>query len=322
MWQKLLTQFFIFILRTGIVFTPREEYEQKIAAIQPLSDKNNGYDDRLWSYQTVESTVSGRKYWYYMTKNTTDSLPIVCIHGLFLDGRTFINLAPYLPGKKLIALNLPQRSELYKGSINDYTTIVTDFLRSLAIDRCILMGVSFGGVIALHTTANAPDDLHIERIILAASLIPNATRKARENSRSTNDWMKSLEDYQLYKFVEKINHFTGKNYGKKHRQQLTRVLTEKHPDWYRQVAASAAGYNALDDAESLACPVLVLHADNDVFLDKKMKSIMSTTFQQVQCHTIKNSEHAMVFSMAETIAGYINSFCSESTPITTTGNQL
>ena len=311
MFQKLLTQLFLFFLRIGVVFAPREEYEHKISEIQPLSEKTAIYDTAVWEYRSVTSESTGNTYWYYTTKNDAGGQPLVCIHGLLLDGRTFTNLAEFMPGKRLVALNLLQQSDLYTGAINDYVIMVTDFLRTLEIHSCSLFGFSFGGVVALRMVAHAPDDISFERCILAATILPGATREARKNSRRTNKWIKGFKDYQLYWFIEKVTKFSAKNYGKDKRDAFEKMLAVKQPNWYRQVSASVADYNALDDASSVACPVLILHAEKDVFLDRKMRSIMKTVFPNVRYRTITNSTHTMVFTMPEIIARHINEFTED-----------
>lgn len=308
MWQKIITELLLFFLRSAAVFTPREEYTAKIKKISPESEKTGGYDAGLWEYRQVESPATGTRYWYYTTRTEETAPVIVCIHGLFLDGRTFVNLAPFMSGRRLVALNLPQQSKRYTGTMDDYATIVCDFIRTLTIDHCTLLGVSFGGMVALHTAAHRPGDLHFDRLVLAASGLPGVSRKARMQSRSMQRMMAGFTDYQLYWFIERVNRFTLRNYGKEYRTQFTKILDIKHPDWYRGVTAAVSGYNALADAQAITSPVLVLHAEADVFLEKKMRSLMRTAFPDGRYHTVEKSNHAMVFTMAETVAGYINDF--------------
>lgn len=308
MWDKIITMLFLLTLRSGVVFAPREKYEQKVVAIEPLSQKTDGYDTSRWSYRSVESPTTGMRYRYYTTRADSTAPVMVCIHGLFLDGRTFVNLAPYMSDRRLVALNLPQRSDVYSGTIDDYVTIVVDFIRALDIRSCTLMGVSFGGIVALRTAAQCPADLHFDHLVLAASGLPDTTANERNGSRGMREWMNGLEDYQLYWFVEKVIRFTTRKYGNNDTGQLSIILTVKHPDWYREVAAAIAGYNALDDARSLTMPVLVLHARNDIFLDRKTRLIMRTVFPDEQYYTVENSDHTMVLTRAEKVAAHINRF--------------
>ncbi|MBD3345229.1 MAG: alpha/beta fold hydrolase [Chitinivibrionales bacterium] len=318
--QKLLTRIFMFVLKSAVFLAPREACQKKIEEINCTINKIQEYNLHGWSYRSVISHETQEQYWYY--EAGPDTAPVlVCIHGLMLDGRTFVKLNRYLRDYRIIAINMPEQSSLYTGSIENFLTIIVDFLRSVNVRECDLMGVSFGGVVATHLVAHLPEDIAVRRLVLASSVIAGATRSIRNSVKVNHEWIRSVPDYQIYWFFEQLINFVKNTRGQKSGdEELVEFLRVKHPAYYRQVFEALANYQGLEDACRIFCPVIVMNGEKDMLIDKEMRNLMKHIFDGKRYFTIPEASHEMMFTKTELVARHMENFFTRTRrPVPATG---
>lgn len=105
-------------------------------------------------------------------------LPVVMLHGFAEDGAIWDNQAAYLPAYcRLIIPDLPGSGGIATTSMEELAARVLDLLNLLRIEKCVLIGHSMGGYVALafaeaypqrltalglfHSTAYADDETKI-----------------------------------------------------------------------------------------------------------------------------------------------------------------
>ena len=308
MGYLLLHLTFIF-LKAGVVFVPHDKYTQKINAIVPAERKNDGFDLQGWEYRSVNASLPGFIHRYYYFPGPRPDAPVfLFIHGLNLDGRNFINLRSLASHYQLIAYDFPDQSSYYTGKLADFAAFLNDFCARKGITHVSVAGVSFGGVVAVNWAAHSPGII-IENLALVSSGIEGTTAVQQKQSRATARWVSTLKDYQVYWVMEQLTDRFVKNFPEKTRRELSPLFRIKHPDFYRQVVASTTGYNAVDDARHIACPMLVLLGTRDELFAAKDTSSITTFVPQAKIELIPNGSHVMSFLDGENIARKIESFC-------------
>lgn len=127
-------------------------------------------DGSIFTRHSVEA--GGFEVSYLKGGREGDMEPLLYLHGLggagkweafhMALGTAALTYAPQLPGWQ------EGQAPEGIGSVQDYAHLAGELLDALEIDRCILMGHSFGGWIALALAAAQPD--RVARLILAAPM--------------------------------------------------------------------------------------------------------------------------------------------------------
>jgi 3-oxoadipate enol-lactonase len=305
----LILQLTFLFLKAGVAFVPHDKYLQKINAIVPIERKNDGFDLQGWEYRSVNGSLPDCVHRYYYLAGPSPDAPVfLFIHGLNLDGRNFINLRSLASRYQLIAYDFPDRSPQYTGRLDDFALLINDFLAAKGITRLSVAGVSFGGVVAVHWAAHAPG-IVVENMVLASSGIVGTSPAQQAQSRATAQWVSTLKDYQVYWVMERLTDRFVKNFPPSVRRELSPLFRIKHPDFYREVVASTAGYDATDDAGRITCPMLVLLGTKDELFSVKDTASIAAFVPQAKIELIPGGSHIMTFLEGDDIAGRIGSFC-------------
>lgn len=106
------------------------------------------------------------KYWEY---NPGSSQPLVLIHGFRGTHHGLAKIAEQLDGYHLVIPDLPGfgASDAFTNrshSLKSYVTFVKEFIEALGLDTPIIVGHSFGSIVASHFVAEYPD--MTEKLIL------------------------------------------------------------------------------------------------------------------------------------------------------------
>ncbi|MBN1578474.1 MAG: alpha/beta hydrolase [Chitinispirillaceae bacterium] len=304
----LFLQLTFLFLKIGVAFAHQHKYTQAINVIVPPERKNDGFDLKGWEYRTVDASLPGRVHRYYNFPGPHPDAPVfLFIHGLNLDGRNFVNLRALASHYRLIAYDFPDQSPYYTGKLDDFSALISDFLARQGISQLSVAGISFGGVVAVHWAAHATGSI-IDKVILVSSGIVGTDAAQRKRSRSTAQWVAKLKDYQVYWLMEKMTDRFVKNFPAQTRRELSPLFRIKHPDYYREVIASTAGYNAGDDARCIACPMLVLLGTHDELFPVKDTSSITTFVPHAKIELIANGSHIMSFLDGDNIARKIAAF--------------
>lgn len=119
-----------------------------------------------------------------------DGEPVVLLHGLFVDHRTWDGVIEALAGEfRLVAPDLPGSGESEKPppsrfpyGVDAFTETVADLFAGLALGRAALVGHGLGGAIALTLAARHPE--LVSRLALIDALCypaaPDFTRRVAE----------------------------------------------------------------------------------------------------------------------------------------------
>jgi pimeloyl-ACP methyl ester carboxylesterase len=302
------------VLKIGMLFVPQQKYIHKLEAIPTEETKNISTDLRGWEYCSLPSPDSSFVHHYYrLPSKKTDAPVFLFFHGLNLDGRTFLNLKSLANEWELIAYDLPDKTARYQGQFTDFTDMIEEFVRLKKIRDCTVCGVSFGGGLALHLTAEHPE-FGVKNLALISTGIVGGTPADQKRNHKMADWIGNQPDYKIFWLMEKLHRQSERSFAKDTVSGIKEILRVKHPTFYRQVALSMEGFNAATLAQKVTCPVLVLFGDKDNMFTTKQVDAIKENIPQAQIVTIHNGTHSMVYTMGDTIAAKIRSFTSANPP--------
>lgn len=119
---------------------------------------------------------------YYFTETRSDAAPtVVFLHGWRSDSRAWNPVFRAMPDYRIFAIDLPGfgRSQTPSGAItlDDYSSVVAEFIRKLNLQPVCLVGHSFGGRVAVKVAVSWPD--LVSKLVLAdsAGLKVNSPKK-------------------------------------------------------------------------------------------------------------------------------------------------
>jgi pimeloyl-ACP methyl ester carboxylesterase len=290
---------------------PEEEYREKVENIESMEEKNEGFDLKGWRYQEKRSDSLDITHRYYHYPCSLDSPPVfLFIHGLNLDGRTFLNLSDLSAKFELVAYDLPEQTDIYQGEFEDFIEIVNDFIDRMDYTRLCICGVSFGGGIALRLAATRTD-LEINGLVLSSIAITDSSRLARRQRKTMSKLVARQPDYRIYWLMETIINRSIDEYEKDSaRQPVLSILRMKHPAFFRQIARSIDDYDAREDARKVNCPTLILMGTEDNLFDPKEAYRTKEYIDNATVKIIEGGSHAMVYVRGEQIAEIIDTFCA------------
>lgn len=294
------------LLISSCVNCPEAEYGDLIGSIPSMKDKNKGKDLKGWTYETVVSKESKETHYYYHMPPEKPGSPVfVLLHGMFLDGKTFLNFGPLAEHFELVALELPYESSFYMGQREDFSYLLADFLEALNLKKIYLGGVSLGGRIAM-IFMERNKDIEVEGLALMSTDIEKSNRELRTSKRFAK-WTLRLtgnDDQKMVCLVKKVSD-RQRGGAEPGEDSVFEVFSLKKPSFYREVLYSMINTERLTGLDNIRCPTIIIHGDEDstVSIDKAedlLEHIPGAKFV-----TIKGGEHDIAYSRADEVIGHL-----------------
>lgn len=254
------------------------------------------------------------------TKGT--GYPVVCLHGhpgaghcmsVFTDhlSQRFWTIAPDLRGYG--------RSRVQADfDMTDHLVDLKTLLDRLHIDRCLLLGWSLGGILAMELALQMP-----ERV---SGLILVATAARPRSDHPPISWQDNLYT-GIASLINKLQPGWDWNIETFGKRSLYRYLIQQHNATAYQYLADAAvtaflqtspfatrslskslqtGYNRLDELSTLYCPTLVLAGAEDRHITAQSSLETATALPNSQSHCYVNTAHLFPWEIPEQVLADID----------------
>lgn len=287
------------------IFVPKSEYTQKCNDIKTSINRTELIND--WQYDSIySSTLSLHHKYMYLTSSKKNAPTILFIHGLNFDCRIFQKLNNLSSYGNLISYELPETTSYYKGNIDDYIFIIDDFIELAQINKLIISGTSFGGLVALRYAAEGK--LKPQLLILLTTKLAGANRKDLKQTESLERLVNRKEDYQIYWIMEKLVDDFKKDLKKEKRQDVVEMLKIRDIDFYRQVTIAMSGHKSEEDASNLNIPVLIINGKGDHLINEKDIEIFKRKMPKATIRLIDNGSHALTWVHSKEITDIIKQF--------------
>jgi len=232
------------------------------------------------------------------------------LHGLFLDGRSFLHLDELARDYELIAYDFPEDWDGYHGGLDDFVELIDDLAQVLGVESFHLAGSSFGGMVAMYYAAG-PARTKVRSLILISTRIPGIDEKERAQGRFAAESVRSFPDYRLYWLLEKGEALFSRKFKGYERERLEPILVPKNIAYYRQVTQALRDYDGLERAKRIEVPVLVLAGTKDSIIPVGAADDIANAIPWARVERLEGKTHVMVLVNGEELATRIASFLEQ-----------
>lgn len=227
-----------------------------------------------------------------------DPMPVVLVHGLGYARWGWEPVAARLAERRRVVLldnrgigasDVPDGPYTAEQMAGDVLAVVD----ALGADRVQLVGVSLGGMVAQHVALQRP--ACVERLVLvsttpggaAAHPIPAATLDllARMSALPAEEALRAAVDNALGSLV-----------GERHDTVASRIVAHRlsspqDPAGWRAQAHAGTTHALGEDVARIACPVLVLHGDDDAVVDARNAEVLGRLLPDATVRTVPGGGH-------------------------------
>jgi 3-oxoadipate enol-lactonase len=219
--------------------------------------------------------------------------PVVFLNGIMMSSKSWLPLLPSLTDHfQVILVDLLDQGESDSQSyytISDQGDLIIELLNALHINQCALVGISYGGEVALDVSIKQPTRIsHL--IVMNSTLYTDHTLY-----QLGLKWMELCETYQGQAFYEhSIPLIYGKKFKESHRQWLEKrsknleiVFNSKQfLDRMYRLTSSSQHTDYREHAALIQSKTLIVSGEDDI--------LIPIHYQKVMHQHIKNSTHVIL----------------------------
>jgi pimeloyl-ACP methyl ester carboxylesterase len=229
--------------------------------------------------------------------------PLVLIHGGESDRHAFRTIFPYL-GKGVRAIAYDQRDS--GDTVNpdapydiaDLAQDLASFIEALGLERAHIMGVSFGGAVAMHTALGHPER------VSSVTLVATVPRAAEVAGRATEIGDMDPEQRRAAMF-EVL--FTPE--ALRTNPDLIalghRALTDRPRSLMARRFAAVARHDVVDHLPALQMPAVVVHGTDDPVAPFALAELMAERIPNAVLRAIPGGRHGIATENADQVAGFV-----------------
>ena len=206
--------------------------------------------------------------WSYLEAGPPQATPVVMLHGIGAHAEYFrFQLAALSSHWRVIAWNAPGyglsdnlRSQQPQAS--DYAQALADFLQAVQVDRCVLVGNSFGSAVAQAFAIAQPQRV-IGLLLTGAGIGQRQLAPAR---RAAFEERVARIREGAYQYGDRgVDHLVGPQARQALRRWLTDISRGLHADGLQRAAAfRLSSFFSPDQADRLTMPLLMIQGSHDM----------------------------------------------------------
>ena len=229
--------------------------------------------------------------------------PLVLIHGGESDRHAFRTIFPYL-GDGVRAIAYDQRDS--GDTVNpdepyDITDLARDlamFIEALGLERAHIMGVSFGGVVAMHTALGHPE--RVSSVALVATMPRTAEVAGRASEIGDMDPAQRRTAMLGMLFTPEALRTNPDLIA-----LGNRALTDRPRSLMARRFAAVARHDVVDRLPSLRMPALVVHGTDDPIAPFGLAELMADRIPNAVLRAIPGGRHGIATEYADQVAGFV-----------------
>lgn len=274
--------------------------------------------------QRIQIYGSDVCYWVYNPKKTD---VIVMIHGFRGTHHGLENIIKNLPDFKIIIPDLPGfgKSTPMAGQQHDiagYSNFVQEFIKKVAPNKPILLGHSFGSIVASNAAATTPD--LISKLILVNAIATPALKGPRQIFTQITIayyWLGKILPNKIGTALLSSKAITlgssivmAKTKNKKlrsqiHQSHLKHFSQFKNREVLGQAFNASISHTATDFAANIAAPTLLIAGEIDDIAPAKGQYTLEKTLPNARLVIIPKVGHLIHHEAPQRAAKAIQDFC-------------
>jgi len=276
-----------------------------------------------WDAHRQRATVDGSSMEYV---DIGSGPAMVFVHGLGACWQTWLeNLPHFARSHRCIALDLPGfgASGPVDGeiSVERFARNVKDLLAHLEIDRCVLLGNSMGGFIALETAIRYPalvDRLvlvsaavlwqeyrHAKPLVVFAQVTESTLGRAIVGSEPALIRRPKLRAAALGFGGIRFPHLLSPEL------QCEILLTARRTDAFLPALKALASYSLRDELEAVACPTLIVWGTEDSLVGVRHAIELEELIPDARKSLYERSGHVVMLERPERFNREVEAFAAE-----------
>lgn len=241
--------------------------------------------------------LNGKKAYYEIFGD--QGKPLLILNGIMMSTSSWLPFVPMLSRQAKVVL-----LDFYDQGKSDYLTeaypqaiqveLVEAFLDALDLKQVTLLGISYGGEVAMKVRSN-----RVEKLILA-----NTTAITDHMLKAIGDsWIYAAETFDGSVFFKAT---IPPIYSKGFYNERIEWLTEREkmfkklfkPEWYQgfiRLARSAESHDAREVLHEIEVPTLIISADEDVITPVSCQRYLKAAINNSHLIELKQCGHAAMY---------------------------
>ena len=233
------------------------------------------------------------------------------VHGMFLDGRTWLNFAPLADTFELFALDLPHDSMYYTGHTYDFPTILQQFLDAKGLKRIYLAGVSLGGQISMYYMTQHPKT-QVDGLLLISTDMAKSEKEVKRWNKNAEIGLKVTgnDDAKTLCLVNSLANRVRKSKDPAD-QEVMKIFALKPASFYREAMYISYNLKAPPPLSQITVPTLIIHGDNDGTIPFDKARHLVDYIPNAELKVVQGGEHNMVYTRADDVIAYIRAWLAK-----------
>lgn len=263
------------------------------------------------------ATFNYQGYDIYYEEHGTGT-PLLFINGIFMSTGSWMPLMDSLKeNNRIILLDLFDQGRSSRRT-EDYTQkvqvdLVAAFIDYLKLDKVNVLGISYGGEIALQLAVGYPDK--IDKLILS-NTCSNTTPWLRDIGKSWEYSYESYDGHQFFKTCIPIVYspkFYEKNYEwiSAREDMFVELFTPDIYDAFGRLTRSAETYDVREDLANIKHETLVISSEHDYVTPPFQQRELAEAIPNAGYITIEDAGHSVMYEkpreFISAVLGFINS---------------
>jgi pimeloyl-ACP methyl ester carboxylesterase len=232
--------------------------------------------------------------------------PLVLIHGGESDRNAFRVLFPHLgDGVRAIAYDQRDSGETVNAPdpyrVADLAQDLASFIEALGLEQAHILGVSFGGAVAMHTALGHPERVSSVTLVATLPRAAGAVDRAVEVGNLDPEQRRAAM-FELLFTPEGIR--TNPDLV----SLASRALTERPRELMARRIAAVAHHDVIDRLPSLQVPAMVVHGTDDPIAPIALAELTAERIPGAVLRTIPGGRHGIATENAEQLAAFVREF--------------
>lgn len=240
--------------------------------------------------------------------------PLVILNGIFMSTNSWKLLTPYIYGKKVILFDFLDQIQSEKLETeydqNIHVETIKKLLEHLKLEKIDLMGISYGGEIALKFALKYQNNIRKMALFNTTSYTNPWLLQIGEA------WINAAQTYNPEIFYKAAiptvysPHFYTKNIEKmKIREKvLYRAFTKDFLDASVRLIKSAENYDVREKLQEIEIPVLVVGSTEDYITPIKEQEYIAEKIRNSSFLIIPNCGHGSMYEKPNEFLAAVNGF--------------
>ncbi|GHV26209.1 dihydrolipoamide acetyltransferase [Clostridia bacterium] len=243
-----------------------------------------------------------------------EGYPLVVLNGIFMSCASWSAFLPSFKSVALILIDLLDQgrsgkaSEQYDQSLQ--ARLVVSLLDHLNMESADIMGISYGGEVALHLAVSYPE--RVRKLVLS-NTCAYTSPWLRDIGRSWEYAFASRDGRQFFKTCIPIVYspkFYENNYvwASAREEMFVRSFTPDVYEAFSRLTKSAENYDVRDGLSDITARTLVISAEQDFVTPVHQQKELAASIPGVSWALIPDAGHAVMYEKPEAFASLVLGF--------------